>query len=232
MSGIGERFAFFLVGFHANFEQDRGGLRAAHDRDARVGPHPKLARPEGAAAHPIVAGAETAADDHGELRHLRARDSGDQLRSVFGDPAVLVLAADHEAGDVLQEHERNGALRAQFDEMRALERALGEQDAVVGQNADRMAFDVGEAADERDAVARSEFGKIRTVDDARDDFAHVVGLARIPGHDAVQFVGGKRRRPRCAQLPGVVRAAIRVGDDRAHDAQRMFVVDGEMIRDA
>ena len=40
-----------------------------------------------------------------------------------------------------------------------------------------MAFDVREPADQRGAVARLEFVEIGTVDDARDDFAHVVRLA-------------------------------------------------------
>src|SRR6476646_9090530 len=43
--------------------QHAGGLLAAHDADARVGPHPEKARAERAAAHTVVAGAETAADD-------------------------------------------------------------------------------------------------------------------------------------------------------------------------
>jgi hypothetical protein len=39
---------------------------------------------------------------------------------VARDAFVLVLAADHEAGDVLQEHQRDLALAAQLDEVRAL----------------------------------------------------------------------------------------------------------------
>jgi hypothetical protein len=68
----------------------------------------------------------------------RRRDAGDQLGAVLGDAAGLVLAADHEAGDVLQEHERDAALAAQLDEVRALQRDSREQDAVVGEDADRM----------------------------------------------------------------------------------------------
>ena len=40
----------------------------------------------------------------------RARHRGDHLRAVLGDAARLVLAPDHEAGDVLQEDERDAAL--------------------------------------------------------------------------------------------------------------------------
>ena len=56
-------------------------------------------------------------------------------------PPRLVLAADHEAGDVLQEQQRDAALAAQLDEMRALQRAFREQDAVIADDADRHAPD-------------------------------------------------------------------------------------------
>ena len=108
-----------------------------------------------------------------------------ELRAVFGDAAMFVFLADHEAGDVLQEDQRRVALRAQLDEMRPLERALAEEDPVVGQDADRMTVDVREAAHERRSVARLELGEGRAVDDARDDVADVVGLARVGRHDAV-----------------------------------------------
>mgnify|MGYP003693573395 CR=1 FL=1 len=54
-----------------------------------------------------------------------------------------------EAGDVLQEHERDAAQVAQLDEVRGLERRLGEQHAVVGDDADEEAVQPREAGDER-----------------------------------------------------------------------------------
>jgi hypothetical protein len=53
----------------------------------------------------------------------------------------------------------SGILRwaAQLDEVRALQRRLAEQDAVVGDDAHRIAVDAGKAADQRGAVARLEF---------------------------------------------------------------------------
>src|SRR5690606_29032624 len=148
--------------------QHAGRLLAAHHADPRVRPHPQEAAAVGAAVHGVVAGAEAAADDHGELGHVRARDRGDHLRAVAGDAGLLVLLADHEAGDVLQEHQRDAALVAQLDEMRALERAFGEQDAVVGDDPDRIAVQVGEAAHQGLAVARLELLQLAAVDDARD----------------------------------------------------------------
>src|SRR5690606_31643922 len=167
--------------------QHAGGLFAAHHADARVGPHPQEAGTVGAAAHGVVAGAEAAADDHGELGHRRTGHGRDHLRPVLGDAGVLVLAADHEAGDVLQEHQWDAALVAQLDEVRALERALRKQDAVVGHDADRVAVQVGEAGDQGLAVARLELVELAAVDHARDHLAHVERAPRVLRHDAVQL---------------------------------------------
>src|SRR5688572_4484104 len=153
--------------------QHRGGLLAAHDGDARVGPGPEEARAEGAAAHAVVPGAEGSSEDHRELRHARARDRGHHLRAVLGDAAALVLAPHHEAGDVLQEDERRAALGAELDEVRALERRLREEDPVVGDDPHRVAVQASEAGDERGAVERLELVELGGVDQAGDHFANV-----------------------------------------------------------
>src|SRR5690606_34743768 len=101
--------ALRLDGITPDGGQYAGGLLAAHDADPGVGPHPQEAAAVGAAVHGVVAGAEAAADDHGELGHVRAGDGGDHLRPVLGDAGLFVLLADHEAGDVLQEHQRDAA---------------------------------------------------------------------------------------------------------------------------
>src|SRR5580700_4113456 len=125
--------------------QHARGLVAAHDGDAGVRPHPQKSWRVGAAAHRVIARAERAADDHRELRDSRAGDGGDHLGAVLSDAARLVLPAEHEAGDVLQEDQGNPALVTQLDEVGALERGLAEQDAVVGDDADGVAVDAGEA---------------------------------------------------------------------------------------
>jgi hypothetical protein len=47
-------------------------------------------------------------------------DRRHHLGTIACDAFVFVLAPNHEAGDVLQEHQGNSALAAQLDEMRAL----------------------------------------------------------------------------------------------------------------
>ena len=103
---------------------------------------------------------------------------------MLGDAAGLVVAAHHEAGDVLQEDQWDLALAGQLDEVRALQRAFGEQHAVVGEDRDAIAPDAGEAADQGRAAERFELVEIRAVDDAGDHLAHVIGRARIGRHDA------------------------------------------------
>ena len=152
-----------------------------------------------AAGHAVIAGAEAAADQHRDLGHLRGGDGGDQLGAVLGDAFGLILAADHEAGDVLQEQQGRAALAGELDEMRALDRAFAEQDAVVGEDRDRHAPDVREAADQRGAVERLELVELAAVDDAGDDLVHVIGRADVLGDDAVQFFRVEVRRARFAQ---------------------------------
>ena len=89
-----------LIAFHGG--QHAGGLLSSHHADAGVGPHPQKSRRVGSAAHPVISGAERAADDDRELRHGGIGDCVHHLRAVFGDAASLILLSDHEAGDVLK----------------------------------------------------------------------------------------------------------------------------------
>ena len=130
----------FSARFHGLAPDRRQHVRRllpAHYADAGIGPHPQEARRVGPPAHPVVAGAEAAADDHGDLRDFCAGDRGDELGAVLGDAFAFIFPADHEAADVLQEQQGDPELAGKFDEMRALQRRSAEQDAVVGENRDR-----------------------------------------------------------------------------------------------
>src|SRR5262249_13987003 len=102
-----------------------------------------------------------------------------QLGAVACDTAGFVFPANHEARDVLQEYEGDAALAAQLDEMRALQRAFAEQNAVVGDDADGKTPDMGKAADQRRAVKLLELVEFRAVDNARDDVMYVEGLSPV-----------------------------------------------------
>ena len=102
------------------------------------------------------------------LGTLRAGDRRHHLGAVLGDAAGLVVAADHEADDVLQEQQRDAALAAQFDEMRCLERAFGKQNAVIAEDADRHAVEMRETGDQRCAVKLLELVEFGAVDQPRN----------------------------------------------------------------
>src|ERR671913_225877 len=147
-------------------------LFATHHIYSRIRPHPQETWRVRTAAHPVVAGTEAAADDHGEFWNLSARHSGHHLGTMARDAFVFVFAADHEAADVLQEHERYLALAAKFDKVRRFLRAFGKQDAVVRNDSDRHAFDPGKSGHQRRCVASLPFVELRSIDDARNDLAH------------------------------------------------------------
>src|SRR5690606_25896880 len=220
----------FLVA--ADGGEHGGGLFPAHDGDAGVRPHPQEARRVGAPAHAVVSGAEGAADDDGEFGDAGAGDGGDHFRAVFGDAAGFVVAAHHEPGDVLQEDEGDGAPVAQFDEVGAFERGFGEQDAVVGDDADGVTVQVREPGDEGGPVVGFEFGEFAGVDEPCDDFPHVVGGAGVGGDDAVQFRGVGCGGPGFAHVPGGCGPRAEGGDDAADDGEGVCVVVGDVVDDS
>jgi hypothetical protein len=58
---------------------------------------------------------------------------------------------------------------------------------------------MGEAADQRRAVARLELGEVGTVDDARDHLAHVVGRLGSAGTMPMMSSRGIERRARLGE---------------------------------
>ena len=143
---------------------------------------------------------------------------------MAGDAFVFVFFADHEAGDVLQKHQRHLALAAQLDEVRALLRTFRKQHAVVGDDADRHAFDVRKTAHQRGAKTRLELMELAAIDDAGDHLVHVIGLARVGRDHAVKLTALIERRHRCAQgLVGAL-AAVQAGNCLACQRQRVRVV--------
>ena len=88
---------------------------------------------------------------------------------------------------------------------------------------------MGEAGDQRGAVVLLELVQLRAVDEAGDDLADVVGLARVGGNDAAQFGGRIQRLLRVAQGQRHVLFAVEVADDAPCDGQRVRVILGVMV---
>jgi hypothetical protein len=92
----------------------------------------------------------------------------------------------------------------------ALERGLAEQDAVVGDDADRMAVDAREAGDQGGSVGGLELGEPAAVDHAGDHLAHVVGGAPVGGHHAVELGRVGERFLGLGDVPGARRRGATV----------------------
>ena len=137
-------------------------------------------------------------------------------------PPASYSLADHEPGDVLQEDERDPAPAGELDEVGALQRRLREEDAVVGEDAHRVAVQVGEAADQRLAVERLELVHHRAVDDpARSPRARRRACARRRARRRTARRGRVRRAGRLAPSHVGRPAAVQVGHDLAGDLERL-----------
>src|SRR6202011_4191086 len=81
--------------------------------------------------------------------------------------------------------------------MRALQRAVAEQDAVIGKNSDLIAVESRKAANQRLAVTWLVFVETAAIHQARNNLAHVELHARVLWNDPVKLrriVSGRLRR--------------------------------------
>ena len=86
-----------------------------------------------------------------------------------------------------------------------------------------------EARDQCRTVQRFEFVKIGTVDDAGDDFADVVGLAGIFRNNTIEFFCWKARLNDLLHRDRRYFFAVQMPNNFTRNAQRVFVVLGQMI---
>ena len=93
---------------------------------------------------------------------------------------------------------KKGDLIAQLDEVRGLFGRVRVEDAVVAEDADRVAVDRRETADQRRSVARLELFEARAVHDPTDHVADFHGSAQLWIDDAEQLLGIEHRGV-CAQ---------------------------------
>ncbi len=143
---------------------------------------------------------------------------------MFGDAAGLVLLANHKAGDVLQEDQRNFALGAEFNKVRALLCRFAKQYAVVAEYAHRVAVNAGETANQGGAVEGFEFVEFRTVDHAGDDLAHVVGFLAVFGHHAVNLFGVVKWLNGLLNIELCWLHAVETGDRLAGQLQSVVII--------
>src|SRR5215469_1881018 len=141
-----------LDGIALNPRQNRGCLFSAHHGDPRIWPHPEETRGIGAPAHAVVSGSERAADNHRKFRYLRGRYRGNHLGAVAGNPFVFIFFTHHEAGNILEEYQRDASLAAELDEMSSLLSGLRKENSVICQYTDRVTPNARKPADQGDTV--------------------------------------------------------------------------------
>lgn len=135
--------------------------------------------------------------------------------------------------DILQEYKRYLPLSAELDKVRALDGPLGEEDAVVGNDADGIAVNAGEARNQGLAVQRLELAEDRAVDDPGDHLAHVVRLLQVRPDNAVELVERVLRQLDFAlDRRGDGATPVQVRDDLARQVQRVRVVLGQVVHHA
>ena len=131
-------------------------------------------------------------------------------------------------------------MRAQLDEVGALQGRGGEQDPVVGDDPDGVAVQVGEAGHQGLAVERLELVEAAAVDEPRDHLADLQRTAEV-GRDRGVKVGlaGRlvtlrrhRRRLRASPIPGRIRRTpVEVRHDRATEREGMLVIERLVVGD-
>ena len=89
---------------------------------------------------------------------------------------------------------------------------------------------MGKAGDQGCTVTRLELVEARAVDQSRDHFAHVIGLAGVGGNHPIQFVRRQQRFFGCLHRQRRFRLApVELGDDRAHPCQCLQIVVGHVV---
>jgi hypothetical protein len=225
-------FSLGLVDLFAHQRHHSGGLIRTHDGRAAGRPGKHRGRIERAAAHRQVAGAVRGAHDDGVLGHVGRRHGRDHLGAGLGDPGLLGGAPDHETGHIGHEQQRDVALAAQINEVRRLHRAVREQHALVGQDADLVAMDARKAGQQGVAVHRLEFLKPAVVDKARQNLARVGRNLGVAADDAVNLARIEARRQRRLARPAWLGLLAQVPYDFTRDGKRVAVIFGDVVGDA
>mmetsp|Transcript_38842 Transcript_38842/g.82603 ORF Transcript_38842/g.82603 Transcript_38842/m.82603 type:complete len:224 (-) Transcript_38842:2400-3071(-) len=183
------RLAVALQAVLPHNRDDTSSLLATHDRDPRARPQEGEAGVEGRAAHGIIASAKAATTNNGDLGHGHVAHSVDHLCTILRDTALLVGGTDDEASDVMEEDQRHSALATDLDEVCGLDRGLTEEHAVVAEDANGVALDVGPTAYHRRPILRLELVEARSIDEAGYDFPDVKWNVRALWDDTQEALG-------------------------------------------
>lgn len=181
--------------------------------------------------HAVVARSSTTPEHDRKLGHIRTRHRRDEFRPILRDTASLRILANHETTDILQKHQRDIPLCTQLDEMRALERGLTKQDAVIRNDANRVSVDLRKASDECRSIQWLELAESAVVDYAGDDLVRRYLRLEVRAYDATEFFWIIHRLLPVFCLVWVWCTRIgEVADAAAGQDQSVCVVFGEVVR--
>lgn len=176
-------------------------LRAAHDGNLRCWPGKNQPRIVGFSAHGIVPGAIRVPNDERKLRHHGIRDRTHHLRAILDDAAMLRPGSHHEARDILQKDERNPLLVTVHHEARRFIRRIRINHAahlhlafcrlhhrpLVCNDADGPSIYSRIAGDDRFAIIGFVVVDFAAIDQAGDNFVHIIRLRSLGWNDCKQF---------------------------------------------
>ena len=205
-----------------------------HEGDFGAGPGGDEGVIEAVAGEGEVGEAEGFAEDDGEAGDGGKRECFEEHDRLVEEAVVLGLAADDEAGHVLEEDEGDVEGFAEADELGSLVAGFGSERAgvehgVAGEDADGSAADAGERGDQGAPEAGFEFEHSAVVDDSGDHAVHVVGALAAGGDEFGELRVGLGvvvtiELGRC--LPAVVGE---VGEERFEQGDRLVFGFGDLI---
>ena len=188
---------------------------------------------ETASAHAIVAGPKRGAAVDRDLWHGGIGHRLNHLGAVLDDAGFFIRLAHHVAGGVVQIQDRRARLAAGLNKVGGFGGACRVDRPVVGDDADRPAFDLNMAAHRGAAVVFGELQKVRIVGQAGNHLLHVDRAFVVIGHDAQEFFGVVTRGLEGARhLQGHRPVPVQLGHDVAGDAQAVAVVFGQVVAQA
>src|SRR5439155_311390 len=216
-------------------EEDRvdGRLRT-HDSDLRGRKRDHRVGVERRPRHRVEAGPVSLADDDRDLRHRGLGDGADHLGAMPDDAALFDVGADHEAGHVSEEKQRDLKRIAKPDEARPLVRGIVEEDTpllhrLVGDDADRLPVEPREPDQQLLGEQLFDLQPAAFVDDRVDDLAHVVAAIGLFGDqltDRLRRGLGRFRLARRRLFAGPLRHVLEV---RAGEFDRGLVIGNQRI---
>ena len=134
---------------------------------------------------------------------------------MLDNPFSFVPGTHHESSDILQINKWSARLVAELNELRCFHSTLGKKYTVVPQYTYRVAIDMRMAGNQGWTIVALELQELGTINDARNDFAHIERDTRISWNHTQQLfcvIVGLHRAP-AATCKSLLR--IEMGHDLA-----------------